>query len=89
VSRKNRNYRAGELIRSLRSDLGLSPEALSYAIYEKKLGGVSARTIRRIEADGMVPRIRAQFAIATFFGRDVTSIWQPLPVRRARQKVAA
>jgi transcriptional regulator with XRE-family HTH domain len=70
-----RNPRAGALLTDLRRDLGLSPEALSYAIYRAGYGSVSARTIRRVERDGMVPRVRAQFALAQFFGRPVSSIW--------------
>lgn len=88
MNRKERNYRAGELIRTLRTDRGLSYEALAYAIYEKSLGDVSGRTIRRIEDDGVVPRVRIQFALASFFGREVSSLWQPTRVRRApSQKV--
>ena len=72
-----RNERAGALIHELRVDRGLSPEALSYAIYKAGLGSVSSRTIRRIESDGMVPRVGNQFAIAAYFDRKVTSIWEP------------
>jgi len=74
----HRDPRAGRLIREIRVDLGLSPEALSHVIYSAGFGSVSARTIRRIESDGLVPRVSAQFAIAQFCGRSVTSIW-PLP----------
>lgn len=81
---RNRNCRAGTLIRELRTDLGLSPEALSWAIYHSGCGEVSGRTIRRVEAEGVVPRVAAQFAIAMFFDRPVTSIWRPV-----RQRVAA
>jgi DNA-binding XRE family transcriptional regulator len=77
-----RNQRAGRLIRELRTDLGLSPEALSHAVYAAGHGSVSARTIRRIERDGLVPRVRVQFALAQFFGRQVTAIW-PIPARPA------
>lgn len=92
ATRKNihRNTKAGDLIRALRIDQGLSPEDLSYAIFRAELGSVSGRTIRRIESDGMIPRVRAQFAIAQYFGRSVTSIWQPSPIRRSvRRAVAA
>lgn len=70
-----RNRQAGALIRDLRRDQGLSPEALSYAIFKAGHGSVSARTIRRVESDGMVPRVAAQFAVASYFGRSVSSIW--------------
>lgn len=66
---------AGALIKELRTDRGLTPEALSYAIFAAGNGHVSARTIRRVEAGAVVPRVRAQFAIASFFDRPVTSIW--------------
>lgn len=81
MSLRNRNCRAGALIRELRTDLGLSPEALSWAIYQAGCGEVSGRTIRRIEAEGVVPRVGAQFAIAMFFDRPVTSVWRPIRSR--------
>jgi transcriptional regulator with XRE-family HTH domain len=77
-----RNRRAGELIRDLRSDQGLSPEALSYAIFKAGHGAVSARTIRRVEATGMVPRVAAQFAIASYFDRPVSTIWSAATNRK-------
>lgn len=77
----HRDPRAGQLIREMRVDRGLSPEALSHAIYSAGFGSVSARTIRRVEANGMVPRVGAQFALAQFCHRSVTSIW-PLPAKR-------
>lgn len=77
-----RNYQAGALIRDLRRDLGLSPEALSYAIFRAGFGSVSARTIRRVENEGMVPRVSAQFALAQFFGRPVSQMWQVPSQRR-------
>jgi transcriptional regulator with XRE-family HTH domain len=88
VHKIHRDPRAGRLIRELRTDLGLSPEALSYAVFRGGHGSLSARTIRRVESDGMVPRVRAQFALASFFGRSVTSIW-PVPAVAATRKVAA
>lgn len=81
-----RNTTAGRLVRELRTELGLSPEALSYELFRGGHGTVSARTIRRIETIGMVPRVRAQFALAKFFDRPVTSIW-PIP-RQARRSAA-
>lgn len=77
-----RNKRAGELIRELRCDRGLSPEALSYAIFKTGHGAVSARTIRRVEAVGMVPRVGAQFAIASYFERPVSSVWSTATNRK-------
>lgn len=68
--------RAGSLIRELRCNQGLSPEALSHAIYAAGIGSVSGKTIRRIEA-GMVPTVRVQFALSAFFDRQVVSIWPP------------
>lgn len=77
----HRNTDAGHLLRQLRTDRGLSPEALSYAIYVAGHGSISARTIYRVEGQGMVPRVRAQFALAQFFGKPVTQIW-PIPQPR-------
>ena len=79
-----RNRRAGDLIRELRVDAGLSPEALAHAIYSEKLGSISGRTIRRIEQTGAVPSPRVQFAIAQFFDRLPSEIWG-----KPRRKVAA
>lgn len=81
VTTRHRNHRAGRLIRELRTELGMSPEALSQAVYTAGHGSVSARTIRRIERDGLIPRVRVQFALAQFFGRQVTAVW-PLPTAR-------
>lgn len=84
----SRNRHAGRLICELRTDLGLSPEALSHAIYAAGFGTISSRTIRRIERDGLIPRVRVQFALAQFFDRSVTSIW-PVPAQQAQRRMAA
>ena len=89
LSSVTRKQRPGQLIRQKRTDLGLSPEDLAYAIFKAGNGEVSGRTIRRIEDPDicMVPRVRARFAIASFFDLSVTDIW-PLEAP-ARKKVAA
>lgn len=85
-----RNKHAGRLLRELRSDKGLSPEALSYAIFKAGYGSVSAKTIRRVEDPevGMVPRVRVQFAIAAYFERPVSSIWSAEQTRKVTLPVA-
>lgn len=67
--------RAGQLIRTWREDRGLTPEGLSWAMYEAGVGCVSSRTIRRIESHGLRPRLRVRFAIAQHLDRPVSSIW--------------
>lgn len=89
MSSVTRRQRPGQLIRQMRTDRGLSPEGLSWAVYESGAGMVSGRTIRRIEDPDicMVPRVRARFALAKFFGMQVTELW-PLD-QPSRRKVAA
>lgn len=65
---------AGRVVRDLRRRKGLSPEALSYAILSAGHGHVSTRTLRRLE-QGVTPRLRIQFAVATFLEREVPQIW--------------
>jgi lambda repressor-like predicted transcriptional regulator len=81
---------AADILRELRAREGWSPEALANAIAERarkenwRKGTVDAYTIRRIEgipgrADRppLVPYLRVQVVIATFFGLDRREIWQP------------
>ncbi len=77
---------AASLLKELRTDAGLSPEALSLEIHRAQLGYVSGKTIRRIEQTGKVPTPRVQFAIAQFFGRLPSAIWGR---NRAPQRMAA
>lgn len=78
--------KAGRLVKELRSRKGLSTTDLSFAIYSAGLGSVSPMTLRRIE-QGVTPRIRVQYAVATFFAREVPHIW-PTPARSAATTVA-
>jgi transcriptional regulator with XRE-family HTH domain len=80
----SRDFLAAQLLRQRRIDRGLSPEGLSQALDEARLGPVSGRQIRRIEAEGIVPTPRVQHAIATFFATTPTSIWQLEPLDRSR-----
>lgn len=63
------------LLKELRTDAGLSPEALSLAMHRAGLGYVSGKTIRRIEQTGKTPTPRVQFAIARYFDRLPSGIW--------------
>ena len=76
---------AAEMIKRLRTDRGLSPEALSQAMHMAGLGYVSGKTIRRVEV-GFVPRVRVQFALASFFDLVPSQVWVP---RRITHRVAA
>lgn len=72
----NRDRHAAALIRELRVDRGLTPEALSYAIYRAAPGyPVSGRTIRRIEREGVIPSVRVMFGIASAFGMVPSQLW--------------
>lgn len=64
------------LLKQLREDRGLSHEALSWAIYREGHGTVSGRNIRRIEDTGAIPTVRVRFALASYFGRAQSEIWQ-------------
>lgn len=59
---------AGQEVRDLRLNRGLTPEALGDKI------GVSGRTVRRIEA-GARPTVRTMFALANEFEMNVTDLW--------------
>lgn len=78
-----RNEFAGQILRELRIDRGLSPEALSWQISKAGLGFVSGRQIRRIER-GVIPLPRTMFALARFFDRTPTSMWSPSHARPVR-----
>lgn len=81
-----KDRRAASLIRELREERGLSPEALSAEIFKTSGLYVSGRTIRRIEDIGAVPSVRVKFVIASFFDRSPASIWTG---GRARERAAA
>lgn len=79
-----RDTLAGQLLRELRENRGLSPEQMPYALHRAGFQPVSGPTVRRIEREGMVPHIATRFALAQFFGREVTDVWRP-----SRDRVAA
>jgi DNA-binding XRE family transcriptional regulator len=70
-----RNRHAGRLLKSWRLDRGLSPEQLAWEIAQAKLGFISGRQIRRIEAEGIVPTPRVMFALASHFGAKPSDVW--------------
>lgn len=78
------DYGAGDLLRQLRVDRGLSPEALSHALHAARLGYISGKTIRRVE-QGHTPTVRVQFALAKFHDRLPSEVWSP----RKSYRVAA
>lgn len=81
---------AADLLSELREDRGLSPEALSRAIFIAGHGYVSGRTIRNIEKDATVPTLRVRGSIALYFARTPRGIWRNAPVVTDRsRKVAA
>jgi transcriptional regulator with XRE-family HTH domain len=81
-----RDRHAAALIRELRVDRGLTPEALSYEIHKRVPGHpVSGRTIRRIERTGAIPTVRVMFGLAAVFGMTPSQIWSS----RARKPVTA
>lgn len=80
--RGTRNLQAAELIRRLRIDEGLTPEALAFAIARDGAGTVSGRTIRRIEREGAIPTVRIQFALARHFDMVPSQIWGLPSIRK-------
>jgi DNA-binding XRE family transcriptional regulator len=73
-----RDKAAGRLLRELRIDKGLSPEALSWEIRRMRIatGTVSGKQIRRIEEEGIVPTPRVAFALASYFDARPTEVWR-------------
>lgn len=69
--------RAGRQLRELRTNAGLSPEALGAKV------GVSGITIRRIERGQCLPTVRTMFKIAGEFHLRVTDLW-PIEERSSR-----
>lgn len=41
----------------------------------------SARTIYNVEVHGVIPRVRLQFGLAEFYGRNVSAIWGGGPAK--------
>jgi transcriptional regulator with XRE-family HTH domain len=70
-----RDPHAGRLVSALRRDKGLSPEALAFEIAKRGGGYISGRTIRRIENNGVIPTVRVQFALASFFDMRPSQVW--------------
>jgi transcriptional regulator with XRE-family HTH domain len=63
---------AGQELRQLRLNRGLSPEQLAHQLSPTEK--VSGRTIRRIE-EGKRPTVRTMFNLAQFFDCEVTDLW--------------
>lgn len=73
-----RDEDAGDLLRTLREDLGLSPEEVPREMLRRGIprrNVPSGKTIRRVE-EGMIPQVRFRFGLAALHGRVVHSIWQ-------------
>lgn len=70
-----RNRHAGRLLKTWRINKGLSCEQLAWEIATARLGHVSGRQIRRIEAEGIVPTPRLMFALASFFDSTPADVW--------------
>lgn len=83
-----RNVSAGLAVREMRVNAGLSRRELCLALADRySVRAPSRRTLERIETRGQEPAERIKFALADFFGCQVTDIWAlRAPVRR---KVAA
>jgi DNA-binding XRE family transcriptional regulator len=83
-----RDWQAADLLQELREDAGLSREALAHEIAKRAgkngLYPISAKTIYRIEVQGGVPTARVKFALAEFFGRVPSGIWERPTSRRRR-----
>lgn len=70
-----RDLAAAARLRELRENRGLSPEQLPYFMARAGVEPVSGKTIRRIEGKGAIPQVRVKFALASFFGVTVSTIW--------------
>lgn len=74
-----RDEQAGALLVALREHRRLMPEEVPHAMF---VAGIaprhipSSRTVRRIESDGVIPRLRLQFGLAEFYGRERHLIWR-------------
>lgn len=79
---------AAALLSQLREEAGLSPEALSRAIFVRGLGYVSGRTIRNTEKHETVPTLRVRAALAGYFDRSPRSIWRNAPTVMDRRVAA-
>jgi transcriptional regulator with XRE-family HTH domain len=82
-----RDTDAAAVLRDLREARGLSPEEVPHKM---RMIGIdnrnipSSRTIRRVEAVGIIPQVRYRFGLAEFYGQPITSIWAS-----ARKRVLA
>lgn len=79
-----RNVSAGLAIKEMRVNAGLSRRELCLALADRySVRAPSRRTLERIETHGAEPTERIKFALADFFGCQVTEIWQlRAPARR-------
>lgn len=78
---------AARLLIELREKRGLSRDQMPHAML---VAGTprqripSVKTLWRMEELGHVPSVGVKFAVATFYGRDLHSIWRPHEPRCAR-----
>lgn len=71
-----RNVSAGLAIREMRVNAGLSRRELCLELTDRySVRAPSRRTLERIEIHGAEPTERIKFALADFFGCQVTDIW--------------
>lgn len=83
----SRDHNAADLLREMRIERGLTREDVPRAMLREGIDAhliPSPKTLWRIETLGHVPGVRIQFALASFYGRPVMSIWAPV-----RRRVAA
>lgn len=79
---------AARLLIGLREQRGLSREQVPMAMARAGISPMripSPKTLWRIEELGHVPSIGVKFALATFYERDIHSIWSPHEPRCARR----
>lgn len=83
-----RNVSAGLAIREMRVNAGLSRRELCLELADRySVRAPSRRTLERVETHGAEPTERIKFALADFFGCQVTDIWALRAP--ARRKLAA
>lgn len=85
----SRDFRAGDELRRLREDHGLSQHDLAVKLVREHPRDsryhVSERTIRRIEDNGVIPTVRVKFALAGSFDLLPSALWGA----PSRRRVAA
>jgi DNA-binding XRE family transcriptional regulator len=74
-ARPNRDFAAADLLHELREAKGWSPEQVPHELKARGLEHVCGRTVRRIEGEGVIPRVRVKFALAALHGLEIKDIW--------------